>query len=412
MAINFPPPPGDKGDLIDGDYYTDSETGKQWQYDASIDAWRSVGGNLGPGIVYRGPIDLNVDPNTQYANIVSGNLFAVASGTANIDSNLYPGLSGQILAPAEIIYGGNPGVWSILSGNVPYATETTAGRIQIATQNEVTAGTDATKAVVPAYLKTVIDSIDVPDELPSGADGKWLGHGVNDPEWKDLPTSQTGRAGITRYATTAEVTAVIEFDGNYVTDAAVTPDSLKLQFDSIFTAINLNDARLDVVEPKVDDNTSNITTNTTNISTLDTTLTNHIGSGGDAHALVTDTTAGFMSADDKVKLDGLSSSTILPTPENENTWGVGSIGVFVIQQNTDQAQRPGPWKAGQQRTMGTGNQDTFLVSCSMRGNASSTSNSLKINTGTWMALSYNDLTRTGDGNVVVTGTAGLWTRIS
>ena len=279
MAINFPPPPGDKGDLIDGDYYTDSETGKQWQYDASIDAWRSAGGNLGPGIVYRGPIDLNVDPNTQYANIVSGNLFAVASGTANIDSNLYPGLSGQILAPSELVYGGNPGVWSILSGNVPYATETTAGRIQIATQNEVTAGTDATKAVVPAYLKTVIDSIDVPDELPSGADGKWLGHGVNDPEWKDLPTSQTGRAGITRYATTAEVTAVTEFDGNYVIDAAVTPDSLKLQFDSIFTAINQNDARLDVVEPKVDDNTSNIATNATNISNLETTLNNHISSG-------------------------------------------------------------------------------------------------------------------------------------
>ena len=52
MAINFPPPPGDKGDLIDSDYYTDSETGRQWQYDASIDAWRA-GGNLGPGLVYR-----------------------------------------------------------------------------------------------------------------------------------------------------------------------------------------------------------------------------------------------------------------------------------------------------------------------------------------------------------------------
>jgi hypothetical protein len=186
---------------------------------------------------------------------------------------------------------------------------------------------------------------------------------------------------------------------------------LKLQFDSIFTAINLNDARLDVVEPKVDDNTSNITTNTTNISTLDTTLTNHIGSGGDAHALVTDTTAGFMSADDKVKLDGLS--TTLPVPEAENTWGVGTIGVFFIQQNTDQAQRPGPWKAGQQRTMGTGNQDTFLVSCSMRGNASSTSNSLKINTGTWMALSYNSITDRDSGNITATGNVeGLWIRIS
>ena len=404
MAINFPPPPGDKGDLIDGAYYTDTESGRQWQYDASIDAWRA-GGNLGPGIVYRGPIDLNVDPNTQYANIVSGNLFAVASGTANIDSSLYPGLSGQILAPAELIYGGNPGVWSILSGSVPYATESTPGRIQIATQGEVTAGTDATKAVVPAYLKTVIDAIDIPDKLPTGADGKWLGHGVNDPEWKDLPTSQTGRAGITRYATTAEVTAVTEFDGNYVTNAAVTPDSLKVQFDAIFTGINQNDSRLDVLEPKVDANTSDIATNATNISTLDTTLNNHIGSGGDAHALVTDTTAGFMSADDKVKLDGLSNSTILPVPGNENTWEVGSIGVFYIQQNTDQAQRPGPWTAGQQRTMGTGNQDTYLVSCAFDG----TPGGNPIKSGTWVALSLNNLTRVAGLSPYY---PGLWMRIS
>lgn len=34
-------------------------------------------------------------------------------------------------------------------------------------------------------------------------------------------------------------------------------------------------------------------------------LNQHIGAGGDAHALVTTTVAGFMSAADKVKLDGL-----------------------------------------------------------------------------------------------------------
>jgi hypothetical protein len=260
MAINFPPPPGDKGDLIDGDYYTDSESGRQWQYDASIDAWRAAG-DVGPGIVYRGPINLNVDPATQYSNIESGNLFAVTNGTANVDQSLYPGLSGQILAPAELIYGGNPGVWSIISGSVPYATETTPGRIQIATEGEVTTGTDATKAVVPAYLKTVIDAIDIPDELPSGgSEGQFLGHGLNDPEWKDLPNASASKAGITEYATEAEVN---EGSSELL---AVTPKSL----GTIKSDITNN-------ATDITTNATNIAINTTNISNLDAKIDNHIG---------------------------------------------------------------------------------------------------------------------------------------
>ncbi|MCI4437408.1 MAG: hypothetical protein JHC33_11435, partial [Ignisphaera sp.] len=44
--------------------------------------------------------------------------------------------------------------------------------------------------------------------------------------------------------------------------------------------------------------------------TLTTNLTNHIGSNGAAHSLVTGSTNGFMSSTDKTKLDGLSQYTL------------------------------------------------------------------------------------------------------
>lgn len=49
--------------------------------------------------------------------------------------------------------------WFVVEGNKDYATETIAGLIQIATQAEVTTGTNATKSVTPATLKAVTDTL-------------------------------------------------------------------------------------------------------------------------------------------------------------------------------------------------------------------------------------------------------------
>jgi hypothetical protein len=50
-----------------------------------------------------------------------------------------------------------------------------------------------------------------------------------------------------------------------------------------------------------------INTHATDISTYNTNLTNHIGSTGVSHGVATTSTAGFLSAADKTKLDGLSN---------------------------------------------------------------------------------------------------------
>ena len=76
MALNFPPSTIGGNPPIDGDFWTDPETGRQWQFDGDVPGWK-VTAFPGPGVVYRGGIDLTVDPATQFTNIVSGNFFAV-----------------------------------------------------------------------------------------------------------------------------------------------------------------------------------------------------------------------------------------------------------------------------------------------------------------------------------------------
>lgn len=56
--------------------------------------------------------------------------------------------------------------------NIPLATETTAGAIEIADTAEATAGTDDTKAITPEKLKTVLNTkITISNVAPTSGDG-------------------------------------------------------------------------------------------------------------------------------------------------------------------------------------------------------------------------------------------------
>ena len=217
MALNFPPSTIGGNPPIDGDFWTDPETGRQWQFDGDVPGWK-VTAFPGPGVVYRGGIDLTVDPATQFTNIVSGNFFAVTTGADPV-SALYPGLAGQsILAPGEVIFDGTE--WQALGTFTPLASETVAGRIEIATQAEVDAGTAVNLAVVPATLGNFVSDNSIPTPPTAGGPGQVLVQTANGPRWQDLPVATEQVAGLIEIATEAEV-----LDGTSP-NLAVTPATL------------------------------------------------------------------------------------------------------------------------------------------------------------------------------------------
>ena len=69
--------------------------GRQWKYNASVPGWTSLAATGNSNIVYRGGLNLLEDPDTQYADIVSGNEFVVTVGADPVDGSLYPGLGGK-----------------------------------------------------------------------------------------------------------------------------------------------------------------------------------------------------------------------------------------------------------------------------------------------------------------------------
>ena len=232
MALNFPPSTIGGNLPIDGDIWTDPETGRQWQFDGDVPGWK-VTASPGPGVVYRGGIDLTVDPATQFTNITSGDFFAVTTGADPV-SALYPGLAGQtIVAPGEVIFDGAE--WQALGTFTPLASETVAGRIEIATQAEVDAGTANNLAVVPATLGNFISDNSIPTPPTAGGPGQVLVQTANGPRWQDLPVATEQVAGLIEIATQAEVNAGTS------TTLAVTPatleDAIELAVPNIATEI-------------------------------------------------------------------------------------------------------------------------------------------------------------------------------
>lgn len=151
--LNFPPFTDSDPNPENGDIWT-APNGTQWEYDISIPAWKALA-NPGPGIKYRGGIDLTSGPNGQYDQIVSGNFFAVTVGSSSVNGTRYPGLDGlEIEVGSEIIFDGAE--YQFLSVQIPYATKTIAGKVELATLKEAEDGDNDTKALTPQTAKRSI----------------------------------------------------------------------------------------------------------------------------------------------------------------------------------------------------------------------------------------------------------------
>ena len=108
-------------------------------------------------IVYRGGLNLLEDPNTQYADIVSGNEFVVTTGADPVDGSLYPGLGGKTVQEGAIArYDGN--FWQVTGSYVPYATETAAGVVELATAAEAIDETNPRVVLTPERGAEMVDA--------------------------------------------------------------------------------------------------------------------------------------------------------------------------------------------------------------------------------------------------------------
>ena len=184
--LNFPPFTNSDPDPSNGDVWT-APNGTQWEYDISIPAWKALA-NPGPGVRYRGGIDLNSSPQSQYDKLESGNLFTVTVGDTNIGAG-YPGLTNASVSKgAQVIFDGTE--WQAIAVTIPYATKQIAGKVELATQAEAELGEDDTKALTPQTGK------------------------------KSIPEATSSKFGKTQYATRNETTQAIR------DDRAVTPYGL------------------------------------------------------------------------------------------------------------------------------------------------------------------------------------------
>ena len=150
--LNFPPFAAGDPYPSNGDIWT-APNGTQWEYDATIPAWKALA-NPGPGIKYRGGIDISSNPNQQYNQIESGNLFVVTVGDNSVGTG-YPGLTGQtVLEGSEVIYDGAE--WQYITITIPYATQSVAGKVELATRQEAQDGIDDKKVLTAFTGKSSI----------------------------------------------------------------------------------------------------------------------------------------------------------------------------------------------------------------------------------------------------------------
>jgi microcystin-dependent protein len=186
-ALNFPPFSANDPNPSNGDVWT-APNGTQWEYDINIPAWKALA-KPGPGVVYRGGIDLTLDPNSQYQQIVSGNFFVITVGANPANNAFYPGLGGLDAEEGnEIIYDGTE--WQFITVQIPYATTTVAGKVELATAAEAEAGVNSETVLTPATGQLLV------------------------------PQATTTVVGKTRYATKTEA------ELGSITDAALTPSSI------------------------------------------------------------------------------------------------------------------------------------------------------------------------------------------
>ena len=136
MALNFPNTPTNAQSYVDPNGHT-------WVYEITTNSWTAQGAPVA-GMVYMGSINITTAPPT---GATTGSVFTVSTGgTPNAG---FHGLPTTVAVGSQVIYDGAK--WQLMSSLAPDATESVKGIVELANAAENAAGTDATKAVTPAF---------------------------------------------------------------------------------------------------------------------------------------------------------------------------------------------------------------------------------------------------------------------
>lgn len=121
-----------------------------------------VDGLISSGMSIQGSLDASTNPLYPAATTAGEAYVVTVAGKVG-------GASGEAVDVGDLLVAQNSnsggdeatvgGDWFVIEANRDYATDVSAGYIQIATQTEVNTGTDNTKAVTPLTLKTYVDAI-------------------------------------------------------------------------------------------------------------------------------------------------------------------------------------------------------------------------------------------------------------
>lgn len=207
----------------------------------------------------------------------SGTLFAVYSQTSG--PFMQKAAQSSLLLSIDVILAALDAA-SLTFGDTsfsnPPASETVVGVVELATASETATGTDRTRAVHPAGLKPLLDA-----KAPLAS-----------PALTGTPTAPTAPANTnnTQLANTAFVAAAISA---LVNSSPATLDTLNELAASL-------------------GNDPNFATTITNALAQKAPLS-HVGATGTAHGNASTGVAGFMSATDKSKLDGIAAGAQVNT---------------------------------------------------------------------------------------------------
>ncbi|WP_240326837.1 tail fiber protein [Aeribacillus pallidus] len=249
---------------------------------------------------------LKLNANGKLPASITGNADGNAATATKLQTARTLSLSGDVTGSASFDGSANANISATLANSG--VTPGTYPKVTVDAKGRVTGGQSLSASDIPnldwskitSGKPTTLSGYGITDAIPASQKGAANGVASLDGNTKvptaQLPAASTSAAGIAQLNDATNSTS---------TTQAATANAVKKAFDRAVSAENNAKSYTD-----------------TEVGEAMLALSLHAGSGGDAHPAATTSTAGFMSAADKTKLNGIASGAEV----NQNAYS--TIGVY------------------------------------------------------------------------------------